>query len=257
MKNHYLFPISQPFLYGIILFILFFTCSCVSKSQYSTLEQKYNDLDQHNASLQKENDKFKKDKDWFQSKSISLSKQVNELQEENDQLTAKKQELLVQKEIQQQKLQRVMEELNNEISDNEAKTTLLENTVKVELIDKVFFKEGSATVTPEGRKILSRIAPILKNAQNQEIRVIGHTDELPPSSKLSEEYPSNWELSTARATAVIRILQWGYGLDPEKLVAQGVAHYRMKDIVFEGKKTTRKYKRAVEILLTPYRPDDI
>ena len=111
----------------------------------------------------------------------------------------------------------------------------------------LFFASGSADVTGRGSDILARIAPTLQNAENQAIRIIGHADSIPIGKKLSATYPSNWELSTARATAIIQILQWGYGIRPERLVAEGVAHYR--PLVMETNEN-RASNRVVEIILT-------
>ncbi len=234
---------------GILFLMLIFISGCVNQSKYLALQHQYADLKQKNSSMLDENNKLKNEMDWLESKSISLSKKINELQGDLNTLSITNQELIAQKEKHQQELQRLREEFNSAISSKEAKIILLENSLKVEMVEKVLFEQGSATVTKEGKKILSRIAPILKNGQNQRIRVIGHADELPPSKNIANKYPSNWELSTARATAVIRILQWGYGIDPKRLVAEGMAHYRMKEPGLDEKKGP-KQKRAVEIVLS-------
>ena len=124
---------------------------------------------------------------------------------------------------------------------------MLEERLKITLVEKLFFKSGSAEVNQKGREILSRIAPTLQNANDQEIRIVGHADSIPIGKKLSVTYLSNWELSTARATAIIQILQWGYGMNPERLVAEGVAHYR--PLVMKTNEN-RASNRVVEIILT-------
>ena len=151
--------------------------------------------------------------------------------------------------MQEQTMQEMIAELQEEIDAKLIRIQMLENCLTVELVEKLLFESASAKVSREGRKLLARIAPILKNAGDQEIRIVGHTDELPPSAKTKKKYPSNWELSTARATSVIRILQWGYGIDPNRLVAEGVAHYR--PLKMENDQGVRTKNRTVEILLKP------
>ncbi|MFH1674727.1 MAG: OmpA family protein [Pseudomonadota bacterium] len=193
----------------------------MSTSQYKTLESEY-------GALQKENQQLKADLD------------------EQKGLRAK---AIEAKEMQEQTMQEMIAELQEEIDAKLIRIQMLENCLTVELVEKLLFESASAKVSREGRKLLARIAPILKNAGDQEIRIVGHTDELPPSAKTKKKYPSNWELSTARATSVIRILQWGYGIDPNRLVAEGVAHYR--PLKMENDQGVRTKNRTVEILLKP------
>lgn len=156
--------------------------------------------------------------------------------------------LVKQKKEQEELMNRVIESLKEEIEYKFAEIEMLEERLKITFVEKLFFKSGSAEVNQKGREILSRIAPTLKNAEDQEIRIVGHADSIPIGKKLSATYLSNWELSTARATAIIQILQWGYGINPERLVAEGVAHYR--PLVMETDEN-RASNRVVEIILTP------
>lgn len=205
----------------LCLLSLFCVIGCVSTSQYKTLESEYGALQEENQQLKAELDEQK----GLRAKAIEA------------------------KEMQEQTMQEMIAELQEEIDAKLIRIQMLENCLTVELVEKLLFESASAKVSREGRKLLARIAPILKNAGDQEIRIVGHTDELPPSAKTKEKYPSNWELSTARATSVIRILQWGYGIDPNRLVAEGVAHYR--PLKMENDQGVRTKKRTVEILLKP------
>jgi chemotaxis protein MotB len=205
----------------LFLLSLFCAIGCVSTSQYKTLESEYGALQKENQQLKAELDEQK----GLRAKAIEA------------------------KEMQEQTMQEMIAELQEEIDAKLIRIQMLENCLTVELVEKLLFESASAKVSREGRKLLARIAPILKNAGDQEIRIVGHTDELPPSAKTKKKYPSNWELSTARATSVIRILQWGYGIDPNRLVAEGVAHYR--PLKMENDQGVRTKNRTVEILLKP------
>jgi chemotaxis protein MotB len=88
--------------------------------------------------------------------------------------------------------------------------------------DQVLFQVGSAVLQPTGMAVLNAIAPVLRNLPN-DISIDGHTDNQPISGG---QYPSNWELSTARATAVLRYLIATQELDPTRISASGYADTR-------------------------------
>jgi len=85
-----------------------------------------------------------------------------------------------------------------------------------------FFDSGSDQIKPEGRALLDTIATSLVSVGNQ-IRIEGHTDNVPIKNS---KFPSNWELSTARATAIVSYLIAQFGFRPELLSAAGYAEYR-------------------------------
>jgi chemotaxis protein MotB len=86
----------------------------------------------------------------------------------------------------------------------------------------VLFDAGSADLRPEGKAILDQIAGELTKVPN-ELAIEGHTDDQPISNS---QYPSNWELSTARATNVLRYLVSAHSLDPSRLTAAGYGDER-------------------------------
>jgi chemotaxis protein MotB len=106
----------------------------------------------------------------------------------------------------------------------------------------LFFKAGGVILSPEIKRFLSRIAKIIKKRDNK-ILVEGHTDDLPISS---EKYPSNWELSSARASVVVRYLIEKEGLEPRRLSAAGYASYRPRYALIPE---NRSRNRRVEIVI--------
>jgi chemotaxis protein MotB len=96
----------------------------------------------------------------------------------------------------------------------------VERGLAVEILnDGTLFESGEARIRPEGLALLDRLAPILHKRAAQGVEVEGHTDSMP----ISGRYPSNWELSTARASAVVRALI-AMDLPAAKLKAIGRAH---------------------------------
>lgn len=97
-----------------------------------------------------------------------------------------------------------------------------ERGLVISIKDSTFFDLGKAELKPRSKQILDNIGRALKNLPNQ-IRIEGHTDNLPINTP---QFPSNWELSTARATTVLRYLVEHVGLSPEKMSAVGYGEYR-------------------------------
>jgi chemotaxis protein MotB len=113
----------------------------------------------------------------------------------------------------------------------------------VRLSAKDFYEPGQATVKREALPILDQMARILKNVKRH-IRVEGHTD----NGKVSSEYyPSNWELSTARAAWIVRYFIQKFGFDPRRLEASGYAEYR--PVASNDTDAGRAKNRRVEILV--------
>jgi flagellar motor protein MotB len=118
----------------------------------------------------------------------------------------------------------IEEVIKNENIQGEVKVTKdgLYITLK-EQGKNVFFEPGSATISPEMTDILGKIAPALKTlAEKHEILIEGHTDNVPTT----KGFESNWELSTARATNVVKYLVQDKGLPPQHVSAVGYGEYR-------------------------------
>jgi chemotaxis protein MotB len=101
-----------------------------------------------------------------------------------------------------------------------------------------FFESGSAEIRASSLPAFERLANLL-NENNSDIRIEGHTDNVPIHNS---RFASNWDLSTARATATIRLLIVKFGFDPERLAAAGYAEYRpiATNITPEGRAMNRR-----------------
>lgn len=136
-----------------------------------------------------------------------------------------------------------------EIEQGQVMLTQLADRLSVSMVDKILFPSGEAGITPEGLKVLERVGRILKNTQNKIIRVEGHTDNVPIHARLQKQYPTNWELSAARATNVVRFLQEAAGIAPERLQAIGMAEF--KPVASNATPAGRGRNRRIEIALVP------
>ena len=119
------------------------------------------------------------------------------------------------------------------------------------MLGQVLFESGEADLTPLGLKIMQQVGQVLATLPGKNIQVEGHTDNHRIYGQLQKQYPTNWELSTARATTVLRYLIEQTGMDPKQFSATGYADKRpvMTNETEEG----RAQNRRVEIVLYPER----
>ena len=138
--------------------------------------------------------------------------------------------------------------LEQEIERGEVRISELKGKLTVNVVDKILFDSGKAALKPAGIKVLQQIGDILNSAVDKNIQVEGHTDNVPISGGLAARYPSNWELSTARATTVLHFLQDKVGVSGERLSAVGYGEYQpiSSNATAEG----RAENRRIQIVLT-------
>ena len=139
--------------------------------------------------------------------------------------------------------------LKDEIASQDIELIELEDTLKVIFIDKILFDSGSVTINEKGKALLLAFAESIRQQNDQNILVEGHTDNMPLGPSLKERFPSNWELSVARAAAVARFLEDEGQLRPQRLSARGYSFHRP---VASNKTTAgRRQNRRIEIILSP------
>jgi chemotaxis protein MotB len=139
--------------------------------------------------------------------------------------------------------------LKDQIAARQVEVVELKDKLKVIFVDKILFDTGSAEIRQNGKDLLLLMADSLKAFANHTVVVEGHTDNVPLKSALKEKFPSNWELSTARAAVVAHFLQKHGGLDPARLSACGFSYFHPvgSNDTAEG----RRLNRRIEIILGP------
>lgn len=141
------------------------------------------------------------------------------------------------------------DKMKEEIAKGEIRLSRLAGRVQVDLVDKILFDSGEATLSARGEEVLARVGGVLAKVDDKQIQVSGHTDDSPPSEKLKAVYPSNWELSVARAVNVTRFLHEKASVPARRLVAAGHGQYH--PIASNKDHAGRARNRRIEILLTP------
>ncbi len=117
------------------------------------------------------------------------------------------------------------DQMRNELQSKDITISELQGKLTVNILDRILFDSGEAVLKAEGEKILQQIANVLKQYPNRQIHVIGHTDNVPIKALARNRFPSNWELSTARANAAVRFLSESGGVDPRRLGAVGYGEF--------------------------------
>ncbi|MBW4828690.1 MAG: OmpA family protein [Clostridiaceae bacterium] len=125
--------------------------------------------------------------------------------------------------------------------------TIEERGLVIRFIDGVFFDSGKAEIKSESEQILHYVAELLNREEFKEkhIKVEGHTDSVPNS--YSAIYPTNWELSSARATNVLRYLVENEGIDGGRISSSGYSYYR--PVALNDTKENKAKNRRVDIVI--------
>jgi len=122
--------------------------------------------------------------------------------------------------------QSLEDEMRAMLESKDVTISQLQGKLTVNILDRVLFDSGEADLKPAGAAVLRKIATILASHPTLKVHVIGHTDNVPIRSAARNRFPSNWELSTARATAAVRFLTEIAGVDPQRLGAVGYGEFR-------------------------------
>lgn len=139
----------------------------------------------------------------------------------------------------------ISEALMNYKSD-ELSVYYKDGNVYISLQEKLLFKSGSDVVDPKGKEALKTLSKVLNNTKNITVLVEGHTDNIPISTKLFED---NWDLSTARATSIVRIMTKDNGFDSSRITASGKGQFH--PVKNNNSIEARAANRRTEIILLP------
>jgi chemotaxis protein MotB len=141
--------------------------------------------------------------------------------------------------------------LKEEIAKGQSSVRGDRHSVNVVLAERILYDSGSAAIKPQGVKVLKHIAEALRNNPATQVRVEGHTDDVPIRTAPAPRFSTNFELSLARAAGVVKSLQEMDGLNPWRLSAMGLADTR--PLLSNIDDNARARNRRVEIIVTPSR----
>ena len=234
--------------------------SCVSNKKFMASEAKVDKLQKENAaSLNQLSDcntqvkNLKGQTASLQDANALVENDLKALSAESKMTIADQAKRLknLQNIIQSQK--NVMTNLKNSIAQallnykaDELTVYIKDGNVYVSLEEKLLFKSGSDVVNPQGKEALKTLAKVLNSTQDVTVLIEGHTDNVPIKTNV---FKDNWDLSTARATSIVRILTKDDGFDAARITASGRGQFHpvKPNDTAEG----RAANRRTEVILSP------
>jgi chemotaxis protein MotB len=208
---------------------------------------------------------------WNQSESdddkMQLEKNKNELADNQSELARNKNEIARnQSELAENKIEmarnqaeiaritKINEELNDQLSEEIRKGYISieqkQSNLAIHVADRLFFASGSAVITSDGKKSLNKIGNALNKIPDRKVRIEGHTDDVPIGKDLQSRFPSNWELSAARAVNVVKYLSVESKVDANRISAAAFGQFN--PLASNSSEEGRSVNRRIEILVTDY-----
>ncbi|AZS13119.1 flagellar motor protein MotB [Paenibacillus lutimineralis] len=207
----WLLPYSDLMTLLLAMFIVLFGMSSVNAEKFKAVSDAFNNVLSGGSGILDQSSFNSNDMQSFkvQPKPDDVKASVNELRRRE-----------------QENLEGLKKQLDNYIKQNgltnDLDTKLNQSQLMITISDKALFPSGEAEVKPDARKLAEAISDMLEQFPDYEVIVSGHTDNIPISNK---EYPSNWDLSSARALNFMKILMLNTQLDPQKFSAIGYGEY--------------------------------
>ncbi|MDA3943040.1 MAG: OmpA family protein [Bacteroidetes bacterium] len=227
--------------------------SCVSNKKFTASEARVDKLQKENAASLSQLNECKMQTMKLKEESASIQNDLNLLSSESE-MTIKDQAARLKdlREIIQAQNDRTTS-LKNSISKallnykaDELNVYQKDGKVYVSLSEKLLFKSGSDVVDPKGKEALKSLADVLNSTNDFTVDIEGHTDDVPINT---QRFKDNWDLSTARATSIVRILTDEYGFDATRITASGKGEFH--PINLNDSDEGRSGNRRTEIVLSP------
>ncbi len=232
---------------------------CVSSGQYKTLEQDRDALARKLQTLQAEVDAANKRGEALTQEKSALESEKAALDQRLANLDAQQKALgsqLQQREEEAARLKSTYDglvtNLKKELEAGQVQVQQLRDGLSVNVAQDILFASGSAALDKAGREVLQRVSEQLKQT-NYQIIVTGHSDNKPIGKGIEGRYPTNWELSGARAASVVRLFA-ETGIPSARLVAVAMAD--TKPVAPNDTPEGRTKNRRIEIRLRPVVVED-
>ncbi|HEY2955246.1 MAG TPA: OmpA family protein [Candidatus Eisenbacteria bacterium] len=204
-------------------------------------------LTQDVAKLDGELAELRSEANALATKRDSLSTERNALQQARDAIASERDSLRRAQAEAVSHYDALVNQLSQEVNQGHLQIKQYKNMLTVDVADKIFFDSGSADIKETGMVVLKKVGTALALYPDKIIRVVGHTDNIPLSRAAQENFSTNWELSVARATTVVRFLQDECTIAPERLVAAGRGPYQ--PVARNDTPAGRQRNRRIEIML--------
>lgn len=246
--KYLLFPLSG--------FLVIIFGSCVSKKKLQQAQARYNQLDSFYVKVQQdlktcrdEEEASARRRAQLEAEAQALYKEIAFLKENNSQMINQLKDLSVISSAQAESIKKSLENIGSkdiyiqdlqkaisrkdslnmalvmnlksaltDINDTDIEIKVEKSAVFISISDKMLFKTGSYDVSEKAMTVLGKVAQVLNSRPEIEFLVEGHTDNVPMKNNCIAD---NWDLSTKRATSVVRLLQNQFKIDPKRMTAGG------------------------------------
>ena len=220
---------------------------CVSSGEFEKLQadknQEIDSLQKQRAALEQQTRELQAQRRALEGEKTALERQQNDLRAERDTLAQQKAQLEAANQQTKSQYDGLVQNLQAEVKKGQLQVRQYKDMLTVEVAEQLFFDSGKAALKEQGKEVLKKVGDALKGYEDKAIRVVGHTDNVPIATA---QFPSNWELSVARATTVVRFLQ-SSGIPPERMTASGRGEY--SPIAANDDADGRRKNRRIEITL--------
>jgi chemotaxis protein MotB len=241
-----------------------------ANDRVTELEEKLSDIDSQLATCERsyrgslrESDELRRRLSETQQRMLTLSEECTQrrsqsaqereeleetleaAREEQQQLLEEVNRLREEAERRQQIYQELVGRFQSMIDAGQLDVSIENGRIVINLPQDILFRSGSANVSREGETTLSDVGEVLADFRNRSFQVEGHTDDVPISTA---RFPSNWELSSARALAVLHILV-DSGVPPENLSAAGYGEFQ--PVAPNDTRANKALNRRIEIVMLP------
>jgi len=252
----------KTYKYIVISLSLVLLSACVSSGKYeeavaetdnmrNSLEVTQEELSASEAEIDKMRNSLGSAEEELSVSKAELDRLRESLGITQDELSASKAEIATLSQIEAETKRRneiyaqFVNRLQSMIDGGQLTVSIDAGRIVINLPNNVLFNSGSASLNSEGQEALAQIGGVLKNFSDRRFQVEGHSDNVPIKSA---RFPSNWELSTTRALAVVHLLT-DMGVTPDNLSAAGFGEFRPRadNDTDEG----RKLNRRIEIVMLP------
>ena len=235
---------------SLLLVTAVLVTSCVSKKEFASLQDKYNNSQNELVNVKANLQKCLIEKE----KGFALKEQIKSLQDDKKNALKQVENLTVLTQSSSDNIKSVISQLSEKdkyingvrkamtqkdslnlaikyhltknltdgIQDKDIEVNVEKTVVFISISDKLLFKSGSYNVTENAYTVLEKIAKVINDQPKMEVMIEGHTDATPIKRNIIQD---NWDLSALRATSITRILQYKYGVQPQRLIAAGRSQY--------------------------------
>lgn len=213
--------------------------SITTHNQLNDCNKEVKNLNEQKASLLNENTLVQNDLKALAAESkMTIAEQAKRLKDLQDMIQSQKDVMM--------KLKNTIADALMKYKSDELSVFTKDGNVYVSLEEKLLFKSGSDVVDPKGKEALKSLAEVLNNTPDITVVIEGHTDSIPIKTA---RFRDNWDLSTARATSIVRILTRDYGFDSKRITASGKGEFH--PVQTNETAPGRAGNRRTEVILSP------